>query len=36
MELRPMEELEREEVPPHPWEQVSLADWNDWRWQLKN
>ncbi len=20
--------------PPHPWEHVSLGDWNDWRWQL--
>jgi lysine 2,3-aminomutase len=21
-------------TPPHPWEDVSLAKWNDWRWQL--
>jgi lysine 2,3-aminomutase len=20
--------------PPHPWEDVSLEQWNDWRWQL--
>ncbi len=22
--------------PPHPWEDVPLARWNDWRWQLTN
>ncbi len=22
------------ERPPHPWEDVPLAQWNDWRWQL--
>jgi lysine 2,3-aminomutase len=23
-----------QERPPHPWEDVPLAQWNDWRWQL--
>lgn len=22
--------------PPHPWEDVPLAQWNDWRWQLSH
>jgi len=22
--------------PPHPWEEVPLAQWNDWRWQLSH
>ena len=22
--------------PPHPWEAVPLAKWNDWRWQLSH
>jgi lysine 2,3-aminomutase len=31
------EELsEADEKPPHPWEDVSLAQWRDWRWQLTN
>ena len=21
--------------PPHPWEDIALAEWNDWRWQLR-
>ncbi len=24
------------EAPPHPWEDVSNAQWQDWRWQLAN
>jgi lysine 2,3-aminomutase len=24
------------EEPPHPWEDVPLTRWNDWRWQLAN
>lgn len=24
------------ERPPHPWEDVPLAQWNDWRWQLSH
>jgi len=22
--------------PPHPWEDVEIEQWNDWRWQLKH
>ncbi len=22
--------------PPHPWQDVPLAQWNDWRWQLRH
>ncbi|MHB0875704.1 MAG: lysine 2,3-aminomutase [Anaerolineae bacterium] len=24
------------EEPPHPWNTVSLAQWNDWRWQMRH
>jgi lysine 2,3-aminomutase len=24
------------ETPPHPWEDVPWAQWNDWRWQLSH
>ena len=23
-------------TPPHPWEDVPLSKWQDWRWQLRN
>ena len=28
------EEPPGHERPPHPWEDVPLTQWNDWRWQL--
>ncbi len=33
-ELGEIEEPPGTVRPPHPWEHVSLDDWNDWRWQL--
>jgi len=30
------EEPPGHERPPHPWEDVPLAQWDDWRWQLSH
>ena len=24
------------EEPPHPWDDVPLSQWQDWRWQLSH
>lgn len=29
-------EVTEEDKPPHPWENVPLTQWNDWRWQLSH
>ncbi len=35
LELTPeLEDPPGQRTPPAPWEQVPLAQWNDWRWQL--
>ena len=31
---REIEEPPGRRRPPHPWEEVPLEQWNDWRWQL--
>jgi lysine 2,3-aminomutase len=31
-----LEEPPGRDRPPHPWEDVPLAQWNDWRWQLSH
>lgn len=35
-ELVMSEETMEEEKPPHPWNDVSLEQWRDWRWQLSH
>ncbi|MBN1180074.1 MAG: lysine 2,3-aminomutase [Anaerolineae bacterium] len=38
--MNPKEDKPKEppgfEEPPHPWHDVPLAQWNDWRWQLRH
>jgi len=34
LDLAPELEEPPQRTPPAPWEQIPLAQWNDWRWQL--
>jgi len=35
-EQQELEEPPSSSEPPHPWENVPLSQWNDWKWQLRH
>jgi len=35
-EKQELDEPPSSSTPPHPWEQVPLAQWQDWKWQLRH